>query len=183
MDQVSTEPSQTAIVFPADLPPEVEAVLSKHAVVFQLPNGLPPVRQLDHRIHLLPNSRPVNVRPYRYPYFQKTEIEKQVKEMLDQGVIQRSQSPFSSLVLLVRKKDGTFRFCIDCRALNKATVPDHFPIPKADELFDELGAARFFTKMDLRSGYHQISMHDADTYKRRFAPMMYISSFWSCCSD
>ncbi|KAL1534405.1 hypothetical protein AAHA92_30586 [Salvia divinorum] len=158
----------TEVEFPPGLPDEIRVVLHAHSTVFQLPTGLPPARQFDHRIHLLPGSKPVNVRPYRYPYFQKNEIEKQVQEMLDQGVIQRSHSPFSSPVLLVRKKDGTFRFCIDYRALNKATVPDHFPIPTADELFDELGAARFFTKLDLRSGYHQIRMHESDTYKTAF---------------
>ena len=153
---------------PPDLPSAISAILARHQAVFRLPSGLPPARKFDHRIHLLPNSKPVNVRPYRYPYFQKNEIEKQVQDMLDQGVIQHSHSPFSSPVLLVRKKDGTFRFCIDYRALNLATVPDHFPIPTADELFDELGKAVFFTKLDLRSGYHQIRMHSTDIFKTAF---------------
>lgn len=154
--------------FPVGLPPGVIAVLEQFAPVFKLPEGMPPTRPFDHRIHLLPGSRPVNVRPYRYLYFQKNEIERQVKEMLDQGIIQRSSNPFSSPVLLIRKKDGTFRFCIDYRALNSATVPDHFPIPTADELFDELGKSRVFTKLDLRSGYHQIRMHDEDIFKTAF---------------
>ncbi|XP_047978667.1 uncharacterized protein LOC125220549 [Salvia hispanica] len=154
--------------FPPTIQPEVRTMLETFRQVFTMPTGMPPRREFDHRIHLLPNSKPVNVRPYRYPYFQKNEIERQVREMLDQGIIQRSHSPFSSPVLLIRKKDGTFRFCIDYRALNLATVPDHFPIPKADELFDELGQAKFFTKLDLRSGYHQIRMHDADVFKTAF---------------
>ncbi|XP_047965215.1 uncharacterized protein LOC125209670 [Salvia hispanica] len=145
---------ESPLEFPRDLPEEIRSVLVSHGAVFGLPTGMPPRRQFDHKIHLLPNTKPVNVRPYRYPYFQKTEIERQVKEMLDTGIIRPSQSPFSSPVLLIRKKDGSFRFCIDYRALNTATVPDQFPIPTTDELFDELGAARFFTKLDLRSGYH-----------------------------
>lgn len=167
----------SAVTFPAELPPGIRAVLAGHEAVFHLPSGLPPARQFDHRIHLLPGSKPVNVRPYRYPYFQKNEIERQVKDMLDQGVIQRSHNSFTSPVLLVCKKDGTFRFCIDYWALNKATVPDHFPIPTADELFDELGSARFFTKLDLRSGYHQIRMHEGISIRRRFERMMATSNF------
>ncbi|XP_042005941.1 uncharacterized protein LOC121754689 [Salvia splendens] len=99
--------------FPRDLPEAMLAVLESHSVVFGLPTGMPPKRIFDHRIHLLPQTKPINVRPYRYPYFQKTEIERQVKEMLDSGIIRPSQSPFSSPVLLIRKNDGSFRFCID----------------------------------------------------------------------
>ncbi|KAG6402647.1 hypothetical protein SASPL_134849 [Salvia splendens] len=167
-EDTTSSQSNTDICFPTDLPALIRNVLQSHCEVFQLPAGLPPPRQFDHRIHLLPNTKPVNVRPYRYPYFQKNEIEHQVKQMLDQGIIRHSQSSFSSPVLLVRKKDGTFRFCVDYRALNTATVPDHFPIPTADELFDELGAARFFTELDLRSGYHQIRMHHNDVFKTAF---------------
>lgn len=156
------------VIFPADLPKEILAVLRSHVQAFGVPSSMPPKPQYDHKIHLQADSRPVNVRPYRYPYFQKTEIERQVKEMLDSGVIRPSQSPFSSPVLLIRKKDGLFRFCIDYRALNAATVPDHFPIPTTGELFDELGAAHFFTKLDLRSGYHQIRMCEADVFKTAF---------------
>ncbi|XP_042002546.1 uncharacterized protein LOC121751819 [Salvia splendens] len=167
-DEEAAPGAAAELDFPADLPEACQRILGAHKGVFDVPCGIPPPRAFDHRIHLLPGSKPVNVRPYRYPYFQKTEIERQVKEMLSQGIIQRSQSPFSSPVLLIRKKDGTFRFCIDYRALNLATVPDHFPIPTADELFEELGRAKFFTKLDLRSGYHQIRMHESDIFKTAF---------------
>lgn len=150
------EETELQVVEPEDTPPLVAQLIHNYAAIFKEPVSLPPRRFHDHRVYLNPGTKPVNVRPYRYPHIQKTQIEKMVREMMEQGIIRPSRSPFSSSVLLVKKKDGSFRFCVDYRALNTVTVPDHFPIPTADELFDELGSARVFSKLDLRSGYYQI---------------------------
>ncbi|XP_028237019.1 uncharacterized protein LOC114416356 [Glycine soja] len=153
---------------PHTLPPEIQALLIRFSTLFQNPSGLPPNRDTDHHIHLLPHTNPVNVRPYRYPHYQKKEIEQQVNDMLQKGLIRPSTSPFSSPVLLVRKTDGSWRFCVDYRALNAVTVRDRFPIPTIDELLDELGGAQYFSKLDLLQGYHQIRMHDPDIPKTAF---------------
>ena len=148
--------------------PEIKTLIAKNIFLFQPPTTLPPSRPIDHTINLLPNSAPVNVRPYRYPYFQKKEIEEQVATMLAKGFIQPSSSPLSSPVLLVKKKDGSWRFCVDYRALNAITVRDCFPVPTVDGLLDELGGARWFSKLDLMQGYHQILMNTTNISKTSF---------------
>ncbi|GKE27633.1 hypothetical protein Tco_1443017, partial [Tanacetum coccineum] len=157
--------------------PDIEHLIARFETPFQVPTTLPPYRSVDHRIHLYPNTKPVNVRPYHYPHYQKGEMEKFVNEMLSQVIIRVIHCPFLSPVLLVKKKDKNYRFCVDYRALNEATIKDKFQIPTVDEMFDELGGAVIFTKLDLRAGYHQIWVHDRDVYKMPFVRMMDTMNF------
>jgi hypothetical protein len=123
--------------FVLDTPPEavhpaVSAILSQFHQVFAQPSSLPPVRACDHAIPLVPGATPVNIRPYRYSPSLKDEIEQHIVKMLQNGIIRPSSSEFSSPVLLVRKKDGSFRFCVDYRYLNALTIKWKFPIPVFD---------------------------------------------------
>lgn len=126
------------------IPAAVQQVLLEFQDVFEDPKVLPPSRIHDHHIPLLPNTTPVNSRPYRYSPLHKDEIEKQVKELLQAGLIVHSSSPFASPVLLVQKKDGSWRFCVDYRKLNAITVKNRFPMPVIDEILDELAGTQYF---------------------------------------
>lgn len=136
--------------------------------MFAKSTGLPPKRDCDHRIRLLQGAKPVAVRPYHYPHLLKDKIERQCAEMFRNSIIRPSNSPFSSPVLLVKKADNSWRFCIDFCDLNKIIFNDNFPIPVVDELLDELHGARFFTKLDLASGYHHVRMFEEDIEKTAF---------------
>ena len=126
------------------LPHEFENLLQEFSDVFEESSQLPPVRSCDHAINLHEGAQPINLRPYRYSPLQKTEIEKQVHELLEKGIIQKSQSPFASPILLVKKKDGAWRMCVDYRKLNDLTIKDRFPIPYIEDLLDELYGSNFF---------------------------------------
>ncbi|GJR51102.1 transposon ty3-G gag-pol polyprotein [Tanacetum coccineum] len=148
--------------------PSLQKVLTEYAEVFEVPNKLPPIRSHDHRIPLLPGTQPVNIRPYRHPPVQKDAIEAMIKELLESGVIKHNQSSFASLVVMVKNKGNSWRMCVDDRQLNKQTIKDKFPIPVIEELIDELGGVVIFSKLDLRSGYHQIRMYEDDIAKTSF---------------
>jgi hypothetical protein len=152
---------------PIPLTASIQSLVNSFAHVFAEPTGLPPSRGHDHQINLK-GSQPINVRPYRYPYFQKTEIEKIIRDLLHSGEIRPSQSPFSAPVLLVRKADGSWHLCVNYRPLNQEMVKDKYPIPIIDELLDELNGAIIFSKLYLHSGYYQIRMRLEDVSKTAF---------------
>ncbi|MCO5563533.1 hypothetical protein L7F22_017177 [Adiantum nelumboides] len=146
------------------------AFLDEYADCFSeaLPGQSPPERSEDHSIDLIPGSAAPNKPPYRVNAAQQEEIMTQVNELLQKEHIQLSSSPFCSPVLLVQKKDGSWRMCIDYRALNKITVKNKFPIPRIDDVLNRMHGASFFNTIDLESGYHQIRVNPADVPKTAF---------------
>ncbi|GJU19980.1 putative reverse transcriptase domain-containing protein, partial [Tanacetum coccineum] len=125
-------------IFPEDLP------------------GLPPVRQVEFQIDLIPEAAPVARTPYRLAPSEMKELSNQLQELADRGFIRPSTSPWGALVLFVKKKDGSFRMCIDYRELNKLTIKNRYPLPRIDDLFDQVQGSSVYSKIDLRSGYHQL---------------------------
>ncbi|WMV50937.1 hypothetical protein MTR67_044322 [Solanum verrucosum] len=137
-------------VFPEDLP------------------GVPPEREIDFGIDLLPDTQPISIPPYRMAPAELKELKEQLKDFLDKGFIRPSISPWGAPVLFVKKKNGSLRMCIDYRQLNKVTIKNKYPIPRIDDLFDQLQGASHFSKIDLRSGYHQLKVRDSDIPKIAF---------------
>ncbi|XP_070040665.1 uncharacterized protein [Nicotiana tomentosiformis] len=144
-------------------------VVKEYADVFpdELP-GIPPEREIDFSIDLLPGTQPISVPPYRMAPGKLKELKEQLKDLLEKGYIRPSTSPWGAPVLFVRKKDGSLRMCIDYRQLNKVTIKNKYPLPRIDDLFDQLQGARCFSKIDLRSGYHQVRVREKDIPKTAF---------------
>ncbi|GJS27981.1 putative reverse transcriptase domain-containing protein [Tanacetum coccineum] len=130
--------------------------------------GLPPTRQVEFQIDLVPGAAPVARAPYRLAPSEMKELSEQLQELSDKGFIRPSSSPWGAPVLFVKKKDGSFRMCIDYRELNKLTVKNRYPLPRIDDLFDQLQGSSVYSKIDLRSGYHQLRVREQDIPKTAF---------------
>ncbi|KAH0773630.1 hypothetical protein KY290_010767 [Solanum tuberosum] len=158
MDVESETPSLESVpvvnefskVFPDDLP------------------DIPPEWEIDFGIDLLPDTQPISIPPYRMALAELKELKEQLKDLLDKGFIQPSISPWGAPVLFVRKNDGSLSMCIDYRQLNKVTIKNKYPLPRIDNLFDQLQGASYFSKIDLRSGYHQLRVRGVDIPKTAF---------------
>ncbi|GJY02324.1 putative nucleotidyltransferase, ribonuclease H [Tanacetum coccineum] len=158
MSAKASDKKQEKIVVVRDFPEVFPDELSR----------LPPIREIEFQIELIPGATPVAKSPYRLAPSKLEELSGQLKELQDKGFIQPSSSPWGALVLFVKKKDGSFRMCIDYRELNKLTVKNRYPLPRIDDLFDQLQGSQFFSKIDLRSGYHQLRVHEGDIPKTAF---------------
>ena len=148
---------------------DLPRVVCKYVDVFpdELP-GLPPWRVVDFGIELHPSTSPISMTPHRMAPVELQELRVQLQELLDKGFIRPSTSPWGTPVLFAKKKDKTLRLCIDYRQLNRVTIKNHYPLPRIDDLFDQLRGARVYSKIDLRTGYHQLRVKDTDIPKTAF---------------
>ncbi|XP_049381296.1 uncharacterized protein LOC125845822 [Solanum stenotomum] len=151
------------------LPIESVPIVNEFLDVFpnDLP-GVPPEREIDFGIDLLPDTQPISIPPYRMAPAELKELKEQLRDLLEKGFIRPSQSPWGAPVLFVKKKDGSLRMCIDYRQLNRVTIKNKYPLPRIDDLFDQLQGASHFSKIDLRSGYHQVKVRECDIPKTAF---------------
>ena len=130
--------------------------------------GLPPEQEIDFPIDLVPGTVPISLPPYRMAPAELKELKTQLQELVDRGFIRPSISPWGASVLFGKKKDDTWRLCIDYRQLNKVTIRNRYPLPQINDLFDQLQGARVFSKIDLRSGYHQLRIRESNIPKTAF---------------
>jgi len=159
----------------ASLYVENQAVIDKLQVVCDFPEvfpkeipDVPPEREVEFSIDLVPGTKPVCMTPYRMSASELAELKKQLEDLLDKKFVRPSVSPWGASVLSVKKKEGSMRLCIDYRQLNKVTIKNRYPLLRIDDLMDQLVGARVFSKIDLRSGYHQIKVKDKDMQKTAF---------------
>ena len=146
------------------LPKEVEPLIQEFIDVFpeELLEGLPPIRDIEHQLDLIPGASLPNKPAYRTNPKEAEELQRQVRKLLDRGYVRESLSACVVPTLLVPKKDETWRMCVDSRSVNNITIKYKFPLPRIDDMMDELARAQWFSKLDLRSGYHQIRMKAGD---------------------
>jgi hypothetical protein len=165
---------QTNLVFTLGhtsfLVPVVTNLLQEYSDVFpnEVPPRLPPIHGIEHQIDLIPGASLPNHTTYRTNPEETKEIQRQVQELLDKGYVRKSLSPCAVPVLLVPKKDGSWRMCVDCRAINNITIRYLHPIPRLDDMLDELSGSIVFSKINLRRGYDQIRMKLGDEWKTVF---------------
>jgi hypothetical protein len=152
--------------------PEAERKLEDILVACDYPDvfaevviGLPPDREIEFTVDLITGTQPIHKAPYRMAPAELKELKEQLQELLDRGFIRPSVSPWGAPVLYVKKKDGTMRLCIDYQELNRVTIKNKYPLPRIEDLFDQLKEAKVFLKIDLRSGYHQLKIKEKDVQK------------------
>jgi hypothetical protein len=142
--------------------------------------GLPPRRDIDFSIELVPGAVLMSRAPYGMSTPEIVELKLQLNEMLEKCYIRPSVSPWGAPTFFLKKKDGTLRLCIDYRQINKMTIKNRYPLPRIDDLFDQLRDAAIFSKIDLRSGYHQFLIKDEDIHKTTLGQYMGTMNLWWC---
>lgn len=135
---------------------QLEELLHAYKDVFREPEGLTPKREVAHEIQRLPDSPLPNIGLCRQSVIKESEVKKQLQQLLEQGVIRRITSPYGSPIIIVPKEDGTWQMCIDYKALNTIMLKNRYPLSRIDDLLDQLQQTKYFTKLDLKSGYHYV---------------------------